>query len=258
MGSGLPAEPRDVDQALVDEIRKLNASEQDGLQLTLARQLDTQRARIEYAESRRGALVTVGGVVLAAGLAGLLTLAKTNDWNYFPAWLGLLCVTGSLVLTGVLVLAVYARQTNWNYPFKSASTTWKHFYRDAIAGADDPPAPWHGHQSSSFKTASALRFATIRTGYVARTLSLRDSALSLSQDIEQSYVLHWNEMYKNRFLTSLRKVLLRGVVLSVVVGAIGFVVGLVAAPDRYDAHEKQRAAATQTQQQLQPLSRGSG
>ncbi len=154
-------------------------------------------------------------------------------------------MTGSLVITGVVVLVIYGRQTNWNYPFKPFTKTWKHFYRDAIPGAGDPKVPWYAGQSASFKTTSEHSFADLFPGYLSRTLSLRGSATDLSQDIAQSYVLHWNEMYKNRFLTSLRKVLVVGIVCSVGLGIAGFLVGLIFAPNRFNNHKQESAGAAQ-------------
>ena len=209
--------------------------------------MDTQRGRIEYAESRRGALATVGGVLLAAGLAGLLAVGKVDEWTYFPAWLGLVSATAGLVLTGVTVIAIYGRQTNWSYPFKRLSKTWKHFYRDALPGADNPAAPWHCHQSKTFKLASERGFEAIREIYINHALALADPSVSLAQDIEQSHLLHWNEMYKNRFLTSLRKVLVRGIIASLAAGLIGFGIGLAVAPHEFDDHFRHGSTASPTQ-----------
>jgi hypothetical protein len=50
-----------------------------GLAADLAKVLETQRARIEYAESRRGSLAAVGGVLLAAGLAGTVQIASNDS-----------------------------------------------------------------------------------------------------------------------------------------------------------------------------------
>jgi hypothetical protein len=242
-----PSERGTPEKPDMDSVDRLTEAQQRLVQETLSRVLETQRVRIEYAESRRGALATVGGVVLAAGLAGLLPVATATTWTYFPAWLGLLCITLSLVVTGVLTLIVYGRQTNWNYPFKPLTQTWKHFYRDAIPGAGEPSVPWHASQSRSFKSASERAFANIYPGYVERILSLDNPKVNLCQDMAQSYVLHWNEMYKNRFLTSLRKLVVVGIVCSVGLGIIGFVVGIVFAPDRFDAHAKPTAAAPLSQ-----------
>jgi hypothetical protein len=233
--AAMPEEPSD--RVVLDGVERLGDSERKRVQDALSKVVESQRLRIEYAESRRGALATVGGVVLAAGLAGVLVVANSQNWTYFPAWLGLLCVTVSLVFTGVVVLVIYGRQTNWNYPFKPLTKTWKHFYRDAIPGAGDPKVPWYAGQSTEFTSASEQRFADIFPGYLSRVLSLQDSGIDLSQDIAQSYVLHWNEMYKNRFLTSLRRLLVIGIVCSVGLGIGGFFVGLIFAPNRFQSHK---------------------
>ncbi len=51
-------------------------------------------------------------------------------------------------------------------------------------------------------------------------------------------------MYKNRFLTSLRKVLVVGIVCSVN-GIAGFLVGLILAPSRFNSHKKESAETAQ-------------
>lgn len=222
-----------VDEALQNKIADLSKEEQKGLQETLGALMNVQRARIEYAESRRGSLATTGGVLLAAGVAALLQVAK-DGWDYFPGRLGLLTLAVGLAATGVAVISVWAAQTNWDYPFKRVSTTWKHFYRDALPGAGRPVVPWHTRLSQTSRGVQERQYKTGRPGFIDRTVSLVEPRISIAQDIEQSYLLHWSELYKNRFLTSLRQVLVVGVVLSLVAASIALVVGAAVAPDLYD------------------------
>jgi ABC-type phosphate/phosphonate transport system permease subunit len=248
-----PAEtpPPTVDETLKNEIAALGTEDQKALQETLSSLMDDQRARIEYAESRRGSLATIGGVIVAAGLAALLQVAK-DGWDYFPGRLGLLTLAVGLVVTGVVVLSVWAAQTNWNYPFKKVSTTWKHFYRDAIPGAGKPSVPWHSRLKRDVRTTKETQYTDIRGDFNTRTLSLVEPGISIAQDIEQSYLLHWTELYKNQFLTSLRQVLVRGIVISLAAAVVALGIGVVVAPDLYDDQVKDDGAKAKAKPTTRP------
>jgi hypothetical protein len=224
-------------------LQVLEASERERLRTELAELMNRQQARIEYAEARRGALATIGGVLLAAGLTGLLPLAK-SDWDYFPARLGLLVLVAGFVVTGALVLWLWGRQTNWDYPFKGASQTWKHFYRDALTDADPSSVPWHARLRKDRRAQLQQQFVDGRAGFLERSLTLRDESISLAQDLEQSYLLHWTELYKNRFLTSLRQVVVWGVLVSLTAAVVGFAIAAFVAGDAYETTATDRPAVS--------------
>jgi hypothetical protein len=210
-----------------DHVSALDDDEVRAAQVPLEPLLDAQRTRIEYTETRRAALGVLGGVILAAGLAGLIQLAD-GSVIYEPVEAGLIALTASLALTGVSVLVLYGRQTTWKYPFKDdQASTWKWFYRDAIPEANSVVPNWHGHQNEDFIHRSQQAFQASRAPYAERMTSLADAKVNLTQDLEQAHLLNWNEFYKNRFLEHLRFVLIRGVVASVVIGAVAFVVALL-------------------------------
>lgn len=218
----MSSEPNDIREL----VERLGPEQVEAAQAPLEAILDAQRLRIEYSETRRAALGVLGGVVLAAGLAGLIQVASANI-SYTPARAGLVALTASLALTGVLVLVLYGRQTTWPYPFKDKqASTWKWFYRDAIPEAANVEPPLDSRQSGEFRSRSKEAFAGSRIPYIERMLSLADAKVNLTQDLEQAHLLNWNEFYKNRFLGHLRIVLIRGVVGSVFIGTAAFLVAL--------------------------------
>jgi hypothetical protein len=185
--------------------------------------LETQRLRIEYAESRRAALGVLGGVLLAAGMAALVQIAGAGI-EPDQVRIALLTSALALIVSGITVVLLYALQTNWDYPFKVATSTWKWFYRDAIKEADAAAPKWHGIQSKEQKAASRRLFEENHVPYVDQLLGLRDDVENLSQDLEQVYVLHWDEFYKNRFLTQLRSTLSCALLGSLTVGVLAFLI----------------------------------
>jgi hypothetical protein len=115
---------------------------------------------------------------------------------------------------------------------------WKWHYRDALPNAGDVRPAWHTHQTDEKKKLAKRIYDDDRPVYLERMRSLLDPETRLKQDVEQTYVLHWNEFYKNAFLSQLRKVLIRGVTASVVAGLIALVVAWVADADRYDGRDQ--------------------
>ena len=78
------------------------------------------------------------------------------------------------------------------------------------------------------------QYSQLRSGFLDRTISLVAPPVSIAQDIEQSYLLHWTELYKNRFLTLLRQVLVVGIVASLLAASVALGVGICVAPHLYD------------------------
>jgi hypothetical protein len=206
-------------------LAQLSDDEVSSLEEMLPALIEHRTGRIEYAESRRTSFAVFGGVLLAAGVAGLVQLAK-GGYPYFPTFLGLVCFCGALIVLGGLVLALYARQTNWAYPFKEGTSTWKWFYRDGVPETAEAREPWHLLPSESRHERGVKAVEEGSTPFYKRTLTLADSRIAAAQDLEQLYVLHWNDFYKNLFLTHLRKVVIWGLLSALGVGLLGLVVGL--------------------------------
>jgi hypothetical protein len=239
--------PRDErplnDAALLKQLDLLGDTDRAVLKETLAALMSDQVRRIEYATSRATAIATVGGVLLAAGIAGLLQMTK-DEWDYFPGWLGLFVLVITLTMTGAVVLWVWGRQTNWDYPFKAVSQTWKHFYRDAVPGVGEPRVPWHAGISDTFRTTKEAQYTEGRSGFIERSLSLRNPSVSVAQDLEQSYLLHWTDLYKNQFLSSLRQVFVYGVIASLTAALVAFVIGACVAGDLFDGEDRGSSKTT--------------
>lgn len=206
-------------------LARLSDEEVEELGEMLPALIEHRTGRIEYAESRRMNFAVFGGVLLAAGVAGLVQLAK-GGYPFFPTFLSLICFCGALIVLGGLVLALYARQTNWSYPFKEGTSTWKWFYRDAVPETTKAREPWHLLPSADRHERSVSAVDEGRTPFLKRTLTLADSRVAVAQDLEQLYVLHWNDFYKNLFLTHLQKVVIWGLLSALGVGLLGLVVGL--------------------------------
>jgi hypothetical protein len=98
----------------------------------------------------------------------------------------------------------------------------------------EPRVPWHAGISNAFRTAKERQYSDGRAGFVERSISLRDASISLAQDIEQSYLLHWTDLYKNQFLSRLRQVFVWGVIGSLVTALVGFSIAVFAAGELYE------------------------
>lgn len=179
--------------------------------------------RIHYAESRRAPLVVAGGGLFAGSLA-LISLVLPNV-SYPPLRFSLIIFGVCGVLVSAATWFLYARQTNFKYPFTKATKTWKWFYRDALPNQEAFKVPIHTFQSrQSFehgKQAFTSQWEQFKQNQVP---GLRDLATSVYQDLQQLYVLHVNEFYKNRFLTHLRSVLSVGLLVSLALSVAVFVI----------------------------------
>jgi hypothetical protein len=187
--------------------------------------VDHINPRIWYAEGRRGSLAALAAGLLAAGIA-LLTHLLTSDPFYRPAYWALFAVAGGAMATGATTLVVYAAQTNFDYPFKKVTSTWKWFYRDAIPGTAKIKVPWYTIQSDKSRSEARSMFDREWPEFATRHKSLLKPRVSAAQDLQQLYVLHMNEFYKNKFLTHLRRIVTWGIAATAVVAALVFLVVL--------------------------------
>lgn len=179
--------------------------------------------RIHYAEARRTNFTVLAGVLVAGGVALLTFILDKN----LPRVVSYPILIGSIesIILGIILLLAFARQTN-RYPWTAATKTWKWFYRDAL--------PDQGKFDLSWK--SLFRFGSEKTklqGEYNRQLpifsekmkSLEDFDLSLDQDMQQLYVLHINEKFKNVHLTQLRSIMEWGVFLIALSAMVSAFVG---------------------------------
>lgn len=188
-------------QALNDQDARRTAAE-------IAPVLQAATERVHYAEARRGQYVAV-----AAGLfAGAIALASIAGQAIFDGfnWPIEVAAINFFVLS-IFLFYVYSKQVN-RYPWTSATKTWKWFYRDAI--------PEHAKFDFGFYnwlfrwdkevTRAENEFNRQLPLFGASLHKLIDPRESLWQDIQQLYVLHINEKYKNAYLSRLRSILIGG------------------------------------------------
>ena len=178
--------------------------------------------RIHYAEARRTNYSVMAGALIAAGIV-IFTFAFGTiymQWMRFGAVAGSL----SMIVLGAVVLYIFGKQTN-RYPFTSATKTWKWFYRDAL----------HDHKAfdvklwqswSVQKTRVQSVYADQLPKFKEQMLKLADDQTDLDQDIEQAYVLHINEKYKNLYLSQLRSIFNIGLILIAALTLAGCLIGI--------------------------------
>lgn len=177
--------------------------------------------RIHYAEARRANYSVMAGALIAAGITILTFAFGTIDilWMRGGAAAGSL----SMIVVGVAVIYKFGQQTN-RYPFTAATKTWKWFYRDALPDHTafdlEPWQPW-----STQKTRVQKAYAEQLPKFKAKMLKLANDDIDLDQDIQQTYVLHINEKYKNLYLSQLRSLFNKGLIFIAVITLLGGIVG---------------------------------
>jgi hypothetical protein len=209
----------------INSLSNITSDRIDDVEETLEHLIDHMAQRIEYAESRRSSVAALGGALLAGGL-GLLPLI-INLADYPPVRVALICVVIVWIIFGFLIWIIYARQTNFRYPFTEVAKTPKWFYRYALEDYKQFNAPWHTFQRKSELQQGKQAFDTQWIKFRDQQVQiLSDKQQNILQDLQQVYLLHVNERYKNLFLTQLRNVLFWGVCIGLIVGLLGFIAGL--------------------------------
>ena len=206
------------------DLSSLTDSQVKELKADLSFLIDQIAKRIEYAEARRQTIAVLAGTLIAASIATLaLTLTNVHQLS---ARVSLIVLSVVLIGVGLFTWTVYMRQTNYVYPFTQVTKTWKWFYRYALKDYKSFDAAWHAFQTKARFEAGTRTFEEQWESFRAQqVLGLVDPRTSASQDLEQVYLLHVNERYKNLFLTQLRKILARGVAGAVIIGLGAALVG---------------------------------
>jgi hypothetical protein len=185
----------------------------------LAPVLAAAAERIHYAEGRRANFTVMAGALIAAGIA-VLTLssgALAHLWMQRAASYGAI----ASIVAGGWVILLYSRQTN-RYPFTSATKAWKWFYRDALPKTKDFKLHWYSYLpwapgSEQIKKAYGAQLGDFRL----RMSGLQNDSVNLEQDVEQLYVLHVTELYKNIHLKHLSKAFNCGLLLIALAALVG-------------------------------------
>jgi hypothetical protein len=190
---------------------------------TLTDVINAVSERIHYAEGRRTNITIVAGVLIAGGIA-LFTSAYDKAVT-MTAWLALAAGSISAILVGAAVLWAYTRQTN-RYPWTAATKTWKWFYRDALPEGSKFDIGWtslfsFGKEKAKVQSEYTRQLPLFKEKLKALTLP----NVSYEQDLQQLYVLHINEKYKNLHLSQLRTILGRVIFLIVISMILAALVG---------------------------------
>ncbi|MDV3135975.1 hypothetical protein [Mycobacterium sp. 29Ha] len=209
------------DLSVDPEIAALSDAElkslRDSLSTLIAKRIDG----IQYAETRRGQLAAIGGSLAPIGLA-FIPLALGTTITSLRA--GYIFLGASLALLGIAVWWLYMRQTNYNYPWLGSATNWKWFYHGALPDKNKfGPDCWVGH-SKLGRRAEADAAETQWHTFAKQAKGLANDRVDATQDLRQLYLLHLNERYKNLFLTDMRKLLSRGLIVSALIAVIAGVV----------------------------------
>jgi hypothetical protein len=204
------------------------SSEHESIQsVRIVEVISAVAARIHYAESRRATYSAMGGVLIAAAL----TIATFSWSSIQDAVLGMATLFAALAMfvVGGSTIWLYGQQTN-RYPFTSATKTWKWFYRDALSDVKKFSLTWKDY----FACAWSSTERRVHSEYLSQFGEFKEQchklkALSVNteQDVEQLYVLHVNELYKNLHLTHLRTLFNRGILGIVVAALLGAACGYV-------------------------------
>lgn len=177
--------------------------------------IDHINGRIEYTESRITKMVTLSIALIGAGVALFGAILKTLDT--VPFVFGIV-PSGLLIGTGLLAVLIHSRQINPRYPFRGLRNDWKWFYPNIVSNWYRPNVMMSEDEVSLAEKKVMHVFGL--TGYATKILN-ESPAERLRVDVQQLYLLHVNEKYKNTFLSHLRTILKNGLAL-VVIGLLLF------------------------------------
>ncbi|MDR6192849.1 hypothetical protein QE372_005183 [Agrobacterium pusense] len=186
--------------------------------------LEAVAERIHYAETRRSNFTVIAGVLLAGGVAllGLIAGKQMDAVMAYPLWASAV----SFMILGIFLFVVYARQTNL-YPWTSATSTWKWFYRDALPDQNAFSSKFISNIFVTTKERDRVQSEYNRQLPLFRQKisCLIDLEKDREQDEQQLYVLHLNEKYKNQYLTDLKKILNLGILVWLIASVLSLAVG---------------------------------
>jgi hypothetical protein len=154
--------------------------------------------RIEYAERRRDGIMLRGAAFVAAAFA-LWAWASASRMP--PPFCISTFITGvALLVLGLTIWIVHAHHNYYFYPWRPRTGTWKWFYTFAL----DEPA---FQASLRDKDKASAVFDDNWTRFSREQVQgILDPKENATQNLRQVFVLHVNELYKNRFLKDLSRV----------------------------------------------------
>jgi len=198
------------DRAELAYLERLNKDQLNELKVILRHVIDRRIEGIHYAESRRSAFATIGTAIFAASFA---LFAVVFYVSYRPLLIALTVMGIGTMVLGLVILVVYSLQTNFAYPFKPATKTWKWFYRDAIPNVGLFSVPWYARLGKKAANEQRVGYDSQLKQFKETQVGLIDPKVDVDQDVQQLFLLHVNERYKNLFLTQIRGIVYWGVII---------------------------------------------
>lgn len=165
--------------------------------------------RINYTESRITRTVTFSVTLIGIGMAFFAVTTKLSGLSFY---LGLIAA-GLFILTGGITSIIHTFQVNPNYPFRALGNDWKWFYPQ-IVDKEYRPNIIVIETGKKYLEKRLLHVEGLQK--YAQKIVTENKYDRLKVDIQQLYLLHVNEKYKNCFLTSLRRVLTWGLLLTTI------------------------------------------
>ena len=162
--------------------------------------------RIQYTETRITRTVTFAATLIVIGMAFFAVSTKLDGAAFY---LGI-CTTLLFILTGGITALVHAMQINPKYPFRALLNDWKWFYPN-IVDEKYKPTPYVKETENKYWEKRLLHIEGLKK-YAEKFLH-ENNVERLKIDIQQLYLLHVNEKYKNAFLSTLRRILFWGILL---------------------------------------------
>ena len=153
--------------------------------------------------------VTFSVTLIGIGMAFFAVTTKLDGLSFY---LGLL-TAGLFILTGGTTSIIHTFQVNPKYPFRALGNDWKWFYPE-IVDKEYKPSTIVMETENKYLRKRLLHAEGLQK--YAQKIVTEDKFERLKVDIQQLYLLHVNEKYKNCFLTSLRRVLTWGLLLTTI------------------------------------------
>jgi hypothetical protein len=163
--------------------------------------------RIHYTETRLGRTVTFAVTLIAVGIGCFAASVKLDGLSFYFGLVG----GGLLILTGIITTLINVFQTNPRYPFRKLQNDWKWFY-PRIIDEKYKPGVIMKEGEREYLEKRLLHVKGLKK--YAENIVTETPVERLKIDIQQLYLLHVNEKYKNKFLTNLRWILSIGVSLA--------------------------------------------
>lgn len=181
--------------------------------------IDRRIEGIHYAERRRQQTVTQMGAVVAVGLAVLPLLSGAST----PVRYAYTGASLTLAAGGLITWVIYANQTNPPYAFLGPARARTWFYRQALPDLDalEAAAARSKEEFQRVHDEQFEKFADVQAAVMSEPR--RDA----SDDLRQLFLLHQNEMTKNRQLTLLSRALSRTITVALLVALFAGVMGLI-------------------------------